>query len=179
MVSLLKVFGDRSRPKSSQQPLLYMCAISRQIFPQPSAIFSLGYISHLCILAQLARTSKRVVGLHPVLNSHALQRGLWFYTLYWIPTDITQEHLRKLPDPFQRVAQTQQRKGSGHVRLVWEMLLISATSNNDVFAQWQLLVCLYWVQRWNFWPPVRAANNSTGFGRGCWSTFNTGFTVVL
>ena len=150
MVSLLKVFGDRSRPKSSQQPLLYMCAISRQIFPQPGAIFSLGYISHLCILAQLARTSKRVV----------------VYTLYWIPTDITQEHLRKLPDPFQRVAQTQQRKGSGHVRLVWEMLLITATSNNDVFAQWQLLVCLHWVQRWNFWPPVRAANNSTGFEGG-------------
>ena len=27
---------------------------------------------------------------------HAFQRGLWFHTQSWIPTDITQEHLRKL-----------------------------------------------------------------------------------
>ena len=45
MVSLLQVFGDHSRPKSSQQPLLYMCAISRQIVPRPGAIFSLGYFT--------------------------------------------------------------------------------------------------------------------------------------
>ena len=70
MVSLLQVFGDHSRPKSSQQPLLYMCAISRQIVPRPGAIFSLGYISHLRMLAQLAGTSKRVMVSHPVLNSH-------------------------------------------------------------------------------------------------------------
>ena len=70
MVPLLQVFGDHSRPKSSQQPLLYICAISRQILPRPGAIFSLGYISHLRMLAQLAGTSKRVVVSHPVLNSH-------------------------------------------------------------------------------------------------------------
>ena len=70
MVSLLQVFGDHSRPKSSQQPLLYMCAISRQSVPRPGAIFSLGYISHLRMLAQLAGTSKRVMVSHPVLNSH-------------------------------------------------------------------------------------------------------------
>ena len=70
MVSLLQVFGDHSRPKSSQQPLLYMCAISRQIVPRPGAIFSLGYISHLRMLAQLAGTSKRVMVSHPALNSH-------------------------------------------------------------------------------------------------------------
>ena len=44
--------------------------ISRQIVPRPGAIFSLGYISHLRMLAQLAGTSKRLMVSHPVLNSH-------------------------------------------------------------------------------------------------------------
>ena len=36
-------------------------------------------------------------------DMYALQRELWFHTLSWDPKDITQEHMRKLPDPFQEL----------------------------------------------------------------------------
>ena len=42
-----------------------MCAISRQIVPRPGAIFSLGYISHLRMLAQLCRHFKEGYGFTP------------------------------------------------------------------------------------------------------------------